>query len=479
LKESEIRSLVGQVFAGRMAPDPSSLDLRRFPAANYIVFKDVMAATLEESSARMRTCKALLKDRGIEPLLMMDEEGGRVTQISGVFPPTPSSAALAHVLAPNEAGDLYAHLSRALAALGVDVNLAPCTDVNTEPLNPVIGTRSFGTDSDSVTRYAQAFIEASRPHIACIAKHFPGHGMTNVDSHLDLPLVAMAREDLESVHIAPFDAVIRLGIDGIMVSHCRYSAIQTDSHPASLSRDVVEGVLRKELGFDGLVITDSLDMDAVTLNMGAGEAARRALDAGVDMLLYTGDPKRFREAFETIVEDVVRGRITRGRLERSVLRRQAVLDRLAVRPSPTGPPPHRRYLELRHRVLSASVRMNDPTGILPLPGAPAACVTTNPDFVKDCDLQTAGLEEITAADQARDRVLLLWLLEPLRLGLNMETIHRMIEASRLSVVVTSYQALANLLDVCDAGIVTEDTTPETQCSILRGLFGQEPPQGKS
>ena len=473
MRESDVRRLVGQVFAGRLSPDRGDRDFERFPAANYIVFRDATAATLEESAARLLAAKALLKDRGIEPIFMMDEEGGRVTQVSGIFPSAPSSAAVAHMLTPEEAGYLYAHMSETLASLGVNMNLAPCVDVNTEPMNPVIGSRSFGAEIKLVNRYARVFLEASRPHVACVAKHFPGHGMTSVDSHLELPLVAISREDLESIHIAAFEAALRIGIDGIMVSHCCYSAIQKDSLPASLSRDVVEHLLRRRLGFDGLVITDSLDMDAVTLNMAAGEAARKALDAGVDMLLYTGDPRRFQEAFDTIVSDVLEGRINPDRLERSIHRRQAVLNRLAARPSHTGAPDRRRYLELRDRVLTASVRVDDPASILPLEGAYVACVTTNPDFAKNCGRHSTGLEQITTADQARNRMLLLWLIEPLRLGLNTETLRRMIEASKLSVVVTSYPTLADLLNACNACIVAEDTSPETQCAILCRLFGPD------
>jgi hypothetical protein len=145
LNKSDAKLLVGRILACRLPADIGRLDLDRFPVANYIVFKDALGATFEASIAQIRAAKAALKARGLEPLFMMDEEGGRVTQVSDFFPPAPSSAAVARILKPGAARDLYAHMSEALAHLGIDVNLAPCVDVNTEPMNPIIrrGIQTF------------------------------------------------------------------------------------------------------------------------------------------------------------------------------------------------------------------------------------------------------------------------------------------------------------------------------------------------
>jgi beta-N-acetylhexosaminidase len=472
LNKSDARLLVGRILACRLPADIGRLDLDRFPVANYIVFKDALGATFEASMARIQAAKAALKARGIEPLFMMDEEGGRVTQVSDFFPPAPSSAAVARILKPGAARDLYAHMSEALAHLGIDVNLAPCVDVNTEPMNPIIGTRSFGDTVEAVDRYAGAFVEASKPFVGCIAKHFPGHGMTTVDSHLDLPLVSSPGRDLEAIHVPPFAAMMRAGIDGFMVSHCCYTALQQDGLPASLSRQVVNDLLRRQLGFDGLVVTDSLDMDAVTRSMGPREVARHAFNAGADMLLYTENSQRFEEAFGAMLSDVLEERISIGRLDQSIARRRTLLNRPATRPSPAGTPSHDRYLEVRNRVLSASVRVHDPKALLPLSPASLACVATNPKWLKNFGPRLAGLEEIKGADQAMDRVLLLWLLEPLRLPHSLEMMRGMIAASRLSVLVTSYRSMADMLSICDVRVVTDDTTPETQLAILHRLFGE-------
>jgi beta-N-acetylhexosaminidase len=407
----------------------------------------------------------------IEPVFMMDEEGGRVTQIAGFFPSAPSAGAVSHYLEPAEARTLYRHMSEVLFDIGIDVNLAPCVDVNTEPMNPIIGCRAFGVERRGVEQYGTAFLEASRQRLACVAKHFPGHGMTTVDSHLEMPIVHTSRDDLETIHTTPFASAVRAGVDGIMVGHCCYAALQDEIMPASLSKAVVGGLLRHHLGFNGLVVTDSLDMDAVTAGRDAGEASRAALDAGADILLYTEASPRFEDAFETLAADLASGRLDCDRLTESVSRRQVVLERIsAIRP-PKERISRERYMELRGRVTKASVQIDDPQGLLPLRYTDVACVTTGPGIAEWMHLHPDSLKEAERPEDARGKVLLLWLLEPLRLKHSVDAIISMIEAARVSVLVTSYAALADTLSACETTIVTEDTSPETQTTVRGMLFG--------
>jgi beta-N-acetylhexosaminidase len=373
-------------------------------------------------------------------------------------------------LRPNEARALYGRVSEVLAVLGIDVNLSPCLDVNTEMLNPIIGTRAFGTAPEVVAIYGEAFIEGSKAHSRCVAKHFPGHGMTTVDSHLDMPDVDTTRKNLECIHMSPFREAIRAGVDGIMVSHCHYEALQADTLPASLSRSVVYDLLRRELGFEGVVLTDSLDMDGVTRNADPTIAAAMAFNAGADILLYTEDSIRFEEAFEAMTAGLMSGSIDHGRLTESIARRHALLDRLSSRPPVADVTSHERYLELRGKAMAASLRTYDPQGLLPLKTSELACVATDPGILEKVGLYVGGARQIGMEAEAEDKVLLLWLFEPLRLSHSVESLRRMIEASRLSVLVTSYVSLAESLDLCDARIVTDDTTPETQAAIVRELF---------
>jgi beta-N-acetylhexosaminidase len=296
--------------------------------------------------------------------------------------------------------------------------------------------------------------------------------MTVLDSHLDMPAVYTPRGDLESLHIAPFREAIRAGTDGIMVSHCYYDALQADNLPASLSRSVVYDLVRRELGFDGLVMTDSLDMDAVTRTTDPAEAAVTPFNAGVDTLLYTESSTRFQEAFEAMTAGLISGSIGRGRLTESIARRHALLDRLSSRRPPGGVTSLERYLELRGRAMAGSVSKDDPRGLLPLEVGEIALVTTDPAVLEKAGLYADGATELGTAPEAKDKVLLLWLMEPLRLKHSVESMRRMIKASRLAVLITSYPSMADALRPCEATIITADTSFETQEKIVSTVFGR-------
>jgi beta-glucosidase-like glycosyl hydrolase len=472
LCEKDARLIVGGVFAARLPHDLDDIDPGRFPVSSFIVFRDVLKPSFEDTRLHLLDIKKKLGRRGVDPIFMMDEEGGRVSQISGFFPGAPSAVAVSKWLRPAEARELYGHAAETLAGLGIDINLAPCMDVNTEPLNPVIGCRAFGDDRVTVETYGKAFIEAFRGHTGCVAKHFPGHGMTTVDSHLAMPVVNTTVKDLETIHIPPFVSAARVGVEGIMISHCRYEALDTGTLPASLSRTIGLDLLRHRLGFKGLVITDSLDMDAVTRNRDPGEAARSAVSAGADILLYTENTARFEQAFEALTADLVSGRLHRSRLMESISRRNYARRRIPSRLRPTEGISRKRYLELRDRVISASVRTEDPRRVLPIGTADFVYVTTDPALFDRAPLQKGVHREIARPEEASDKVLLLWLVEPLRHKQSLETMRRMVDASQVAVLVTSYRPLADILGDCAAKVVTDDTSPDTLAGILSRLFAR-------
>ncbi|MCE5248673.1 glycoside hydrolase family 3 protein [bacterium] len=203
-------------------------------------------------------------------------------------------------------------------ALGVHVLEGPTVDVNVNPDNPIIAVRSFGDDPKFVARMGQAFIRGVQDHgmIAC-AKHFPGHGNTAVDSHMDIPVIDIPREQLEAIDLLPFREAINAGAMGIMTAHINMPAFDPDTrYPATLSRAVTTGLLREEMGFGGLIISDSLMMDAITRYFPPGEAELRSFLAGTDILLAP-----FLEpAFETLVKAVGTGDLPVDRLDASVRR---------------------------------------------------------------------------------------------------------------------------------------------------------------
>ena len=260
----------------------------------------------------------LLQERSRVPLLVAsDLEWGAGMRLLGATLLPPAMA----LTATGDTTLAYAH-GRITAAEarsgGLHVALAPVLDVNVDPRNPIINTRSFGENPQDVARFGAAVIRGLQDGgLVAVAKHFPGHGDTDQDSHLELPTIAVSRARLDSVELVPFRAAVEAGIGGIMVGHIAAPALGADRTPASLSRAVTTTVLRGQLGFDGLVMTDALNMAGVARDREASEIALRAVIAGADILLQPTDPEA---AIDAIAEGVSRGEIPRSRLDASVRR---------------------------------------------------------------------------------------------------------------------------------------------------------------
>jgi beta-N-acetylhexosaminidase len=204
-------------------------------------------------------------------------------------------------------------------AIGVHVVFGPVLDVNSNPLNPIINTRSFGESPDLVSRLAKAYIRGARSTgLMSTGKHFPGHGDTDVDSHLDLPTIRADRARLDSVDLPPFRAAVREGIDAIMTAHIAVVGVDgEDAAPATLSRGFMTGILRDEMRFGGLLITDAMTMGGVAKRYGATEPLIMALEAGADVLLM---PRNVSDAIETVMTAVTSGRLSESRIDASVRR---------------------------------------------------------------------------------------------------------------------------------------------------------------
>jgi beta-N-acetylhexosaminidase len=214
-------------------------------------------------------------------------------------------------------------------ALGIHTPFAPVLDVNNNPDNPIINVRSFGEDPVEVARLGRAFIRgAEEGGVITTGKHFPGHGDTEVDSHVDLPVIRVARERLEAVELLPFRVGIEEGMGGIMTAHVTVPNLNGGGNlPATLSRNVLTDLLREEMGFHGLVFTDAMDMLAIDRRFPRGEAAVRALEAGADVILMPPDVGAAVQALVTAVEE---GRVTEERLDESVLRVLQAKERMGV-----------------------------------------------------------------------------------------------------------------------------------------------------
>ena len=245
----------------------------------------------------MKRLTALLQsashEAGLAPLLIAtDQEGGRLMAIGNGTTPLPGNMALGASGSADLARRAGEVLGRELAAMGINVNYAPCCDVNSNPKNPGIGIRSFSENSSMVSEMASAMVLGIQSAgVAACAKHFPGHGDTATDSHLGLPVVPHSLDRLRKVEFPPFESAIRSGTKMVMTAHLALPAIDgLNAPPATLSPAILKNLLRGQLGFDGVIITDAMDMHAIPQGKALGANAVRAALAGADLLLLTTNP---------------------------------------------------------------------------------------------------------------------------------------------------------------------------------------------
>ncbi|WP_018351158.1 glycoside hydrolase family 3 protein [Longispora albida] len=304
-------------FPGTVAPSWATRLLRE-GLAGYTLFGYNIA-----DQAQLATLVAQLRDARPDCLLALDEEGGDVTRLSyHEGSPYPGNAALGAADDPELTWATYQGIGLDLASVGINVNYAPTVDVNTADENPVIGTRSFGADPALVARHTAAAVAGLQSAgVAGCAKHFPGHGATVADSHLELPTIADSLSVVRSRDLPPFEAAIAAGIRMIMTAHIRVPELTGDA-PATASSRVLVDLLRDELGFKGAVVTDALEMRGASGAIGQPEAAVRALLAGADLLCLGAeiDEALVEGVTAGIIEAVESGRLPAARLEEAVAR---------------------------------------------------------------------------------------------------------------------------------------------------------------
>lgn len=271
---------------------------------------------VEDAAHTAALCRDI-KARARRPfILAVDQEGGRVARLRGApytaLPPMRELGQRGDEALAERVGRL---LARELRAVGFDWNFAPVLDVDTNPANPVIGDRSFSRDPDVVARLGVALargLEAGG--VASCGKHFPGHGDTTTDSHLTLPRLPHDLERLRRVELVPFRAFAQAGLASLMTAHVLFDALDPQL-PATMSQRVLHGMLREELGFDGVLVSDDLEMKAIAEHYSVEEAAVQGTLAGVDLFLVCHNVDVQRRAIEALVRAVESGRVPRARIE--------------------------------------------------------------------------------------------------------------------------------------------------------------------
>lgn len=315
--------LIGQRLAvGLPGPDATPdviAHLRAIRAGGLVLFERNFSSAAQ-LAALLRSLEGAL---GRRLLVMADHEGGRVIRFRKDFTQFPSALAAGReadaAVAVERQGAVEA---RELARAGVRANLAPCVDVLAEGSDPIIGDRSYGADAELVSRLAMARIRGLQSHgVAACAKHFPGLGAVPRDPHKTLPTVALEREVLERVHWAPFRAAIEAGVAMVMSSHVCYPGLgEPPQRPATFSPALIRGLLRRQMGFQGLILTDDLLMGAIRARDGLGEAAVSATEAGHDLLLICDELLAQKEAFSALRQAYQGGRLPTSELEATAAR---------------------------------------------------------------------------------------------------------------------------------------------------------------
>lgn len=335
-----LREKVGQLFFVRPdaldpAQDQSRIDdadargvtaltdamgetLRQYPVGGVVIFGKNLT-----DPGQLTAFTANLHEAGELPLLVaVDEEGGSVARLANHpgfddLPDYPDAAEVAASGGAEAVREMSASIGRYLVQYGIDLDFAPVADVNTNPDNPVIGRRAFSDDPQQAAEMVAAAVEGfQEAGVLCCLKHYPGHGDTAEDSHKALAVTQKSWQELLSCELVPFQAGIDAGADLVMVGHIAAPQVTGEDTPASLSQPLLQS-LRQELGFDGVIVTDSLAMEGITGLYTPGQAAVLAMQAGVDILLM---PDGLAEAFDAVVAAVEDGTIPQSRIDESAAR---------------------------------------------------------------------------------------------------------------------------------------------------------------
>ncbi len=308
----------------------------------------------------------------VQPFVAIDQEGGNVVRVCSDVIVLPGAMALGATRDTVLAFLVGQASAIDLGLVGIDMNMAPVLDINRNPHNPVINIRAYSDKPELVARLGLRFIQGQQQAgMATVAKHFPGHGSTARDSHFSLPVISLDREQLTDGDLLPFRRAIDAGLDAVMTAHVRVPAIDQGDLPASLSHKVVGGLLREELGFDGLVITDDLEMRAIANMMPVGQAAVTAIRAGADVVMVIWTAQKKREVYKSLLEAVRTGAITKTRLDESVrrilrlkLRRRTLHTRTGEQPRLSAVLPNPMHARLAKTIARRAITLVRNTGSL-------------------------------------------------------------------------------------------------------------------
>lgn len=294
---------------------------------------------------------------GLPLFISVDQEGGRVARLTEPFTKYPPLCCLGHAQSESLAYRFGQSLAAELADVGINMDYAPVLDVHTNPENPIIGDRAIASDPDTVARLANSFIKGFKDKgMIPVGKHFPGHGDTEVDSHLDLPTVKRDAATLEAVELVPFRETIAQGLEVIMTAHVIYTAWDK-KNTATFSKMILQDVLRKQLGFQGIIMSDDLEMKAVENYLPFDAFPRMGVEAGLDMFLICNSVEKVRTLHDQLIRDVNTGTIPTAPIQQSVER---IIQLKKNLPPPPANPPNPAHWQETHAPLANELQSHLP-----------------------------------------------------------------------------------------------------------------------
>ncbi|GIN58221.1 glycoside hydrolase family 3 [Lederbergia ruris] len=337
LNAMDIREKIGQmIFAG---PDGTEMDegtkklIQHHQVGGFIFFAANLQNT-EQLTTLLNDIKKKNATNSIPLFLGVDQEGGRISRFPEEVLKLPTNEEIGIINNPAFSFEVGQILGKQVKAFGFNLDFAPVLDVNSNPDNPVINDRSFGPDPQLVSRLGIETMKGIQSQqIMSVIKHFPGHGDTIVDSHLDLPVIGKSTEELEQLELIPFQEAIDKGADMVMVAHILLPEIDP-TYPSSMSETVITDMLRKQLGFNGVVVTDDMTMKAITNHYDIGEAAVQSVKAGSDIILIAHEYDNATAAIDALVHAVEAGELSEKRIDESVLRILELKKRYGIQDHP-------------------------------------------------------------------------------------------------------------------------------------------------
>lgn len=323
INEMTLEEKIGQLMIvgleGKEIDENEIRNIHQYKVSGFIFFSRNID-NAEQTLSLLNSLKEENKTNSVPLFLSIDEEGGLVSRLSKIYRNLPTAAKLGNSNDNELSFEYGKNLGIKASSLGFNINFAPVLDINSNPNNPVIGNRSYGNEPELVSDVGIEVMNGIKSqNIIAIPKHFPGHGNTSVDSHLELPVIHKSLDELYNLEIIPFKRAIDYGVDAIMVSHILFPQID-DKYPATMSEEIIDRILREELGFNGVVISDDMTMGAIVDNYTIEEASVQFLKSGGDIVLVCHKNENVESVYNKIIDSVNDGELTEYDINEKVYR---------------------------------------------------------------------------------------------------------------------------------------------------------------